>query len=147
MNLAGALCLETGHCQIVEAVRITAETTVALFARLERANPDKRRIHVILDNAGTNRGQAVRDWLARPGCRISPVYLPAYAPNINAIERLWKVMHSHVTHNRYYDDFRTFAEAVLGFFKTTLPRRWNTIRDTVSDSFHVIRPENFRVIG
>ena len=82
VNLAGALCLETGHCQIVEDLRITAETTVELFARLERANPDKRLIHVILDNAGTNRGQPLRAWLARPDCRIRPIYLPAYAPNL-----------------------------------------------------------------
>ncbi len=147
VNLAGALCLETGHCQIVEDVRITAETTVELFARLERANPDKRLIHVILDNAGTNRGQPLRAWLARPDCRIRPIYLPPYAPNLNAIERLWKVMHSHVTHNRYYEDFRTFAEAVMRFFTTTLPQGWRTIRDTVNDNFHIIRPEKFRVVG
>ena len=57
VNLAGALCLETGDCRIVEDVRITAETTVELLARLERANPGKRLIHVILDNAATNRGR------------------------------------------------------------------------------------------
>ncbi len=124
VNLAGALCLETGHCQIVEDVRITAETTVELFARLERANPDKRRIHVILDNAGTNRGQPLREWLARSDCRIRPIYLPPYAPNLNAIERLWKVMHQHVTRNRHYEDFRAFAEAIMRFFKTTLPQGW-----------------------
>ena len=147
VNLAGALCLETGHCQIVEDVRITAETTVELLSRLERANPDKRLIHVILDNAGTNRGQTLRAWLARPDCRIRPIYLPSYAPNLNAIERLWKVMHQHVTHNRYYEDFRTFAEAVMRFFTTTLPQGWSTIRDTVNDNFHIIRPEKFRVVG
>ena len=32
VNLAGALCLEAGHCQIVEDVRITAETTVPMPA-------------------------------------------------------------------------------------------------------------------
>ena len=56
-------------------------------------------------------------------------------------------MHQHVTHNRYYEDFRTFAEAVMRFFKTTLPQGWSTIRDTVSDNFHIIRPEKFRVVG
>lgn len=147
VNLVGALCLETFDCQIVEDERITAETTVKLLARLERVNPDKRGIHVILDRGGTNRGQPVREWLARPGCRIRPIYLPSYAPNLNAIERLWKVMHQHVTHNRYYEDFRTFAEAIMRFFKTTLPEKWRTIRDTVNDNFHIIRPEKFRVVG
>jgi transposase len=147
VNLAGALCLETGDCQIVEDVRITSETTIALFAKVERANPHKRLIHVILDRAGTHRGQALQDWLARPGCRIRPIYLPAYAPNLNAIERRWKLMHQHVTHNRYYPDFRTFAEAVMRFFKTTLPREWKLFRDTITDNFHIVRPEQFRVDG
>ena len=80
VNLAGALCLKTGHCQIVEDLRITAETTVELFARLERANPDKRLIHVILDNAGTNRGRPLRAWLVRPDCRIRPIYCPPTPP-------------------------------------------------------------------
>jgi transposase len=147
VNLAGALCLESFDCQIVEDLRITTETTIALFARLERANPGKRLIHVILDRAGPHRSQALRDWLARPDCRIRLIYLPPYAPNLNAIERLWKLMHQHVTHNRYYADFRTFAEAVMRFFTTTLPREWTLFRDTVTDNFHIIRPEKFRVIG
>ena len=55
-------------------------------------------------------------------------------------------MHSHVTHNRYHPDFRTFAEAMMRFFKTTLPDKWHEIRDTVNDNFHIIRPEKFRVV-
>ena len=56
-------------------------------------------------------------------------------------------MHSHVTHNRYYEDFRTFAEAIMRFFTTTLPQGWGTIRDTVNDNFHIIRPRNFGSSG
>jgi len=146
VNLAGALCLETGDLQLVEDERITAETTVKLLARLERANPGKR-LHVILDNAATHRAPALRTWLARPDCRVSLIFLPPYAPNLNAIERLWQVMHRHVTHNRYHPDFRSFAEAVMRFFKSTLPDKWHEIRDTVTDNFHIIHPEKFRVLG
>ena len=66
---------------------------------------------------------------------------------LGELERLWKVMHEHVTHNRYYDNFRAFAEAIIRFFKSTLPRNWRTIRDTVNDTFHIVRPDQFRVIG
>lgn len=52
-----------------------------------------------------------------------------------------------VTRNRYHEDFRTFAEAVMRFFKTTLPDKWHEIRNTVTDNFQIIRPEKFRVIG
>lgn len=146
VNLAGALCLETGDFRMVEDERITAETTVRLLERLERANPGKR-LHVILDNAATHTAPPVKDWLARPGCRTRLVFLPAYAPNLNAIERLWQVMHRHVTHNTYYPDFRSFAEAVMRFFKSTLPERWHQIRDTVTDSFQIIDPRKFRLLG
>jgi transposase len=146
LNLAGALCLETGDLQIVEDERVTAETTVKLLARLERANPGKR-LHVILDNAATHGAPPVRQWLARPGCRTSLIFLPAYAPNLNAIERLWQVMHRHVTHNRYHPDFRSFAEAVMRFFTATLPDKWQEIRDIVTDNFHIIDPGKFRLVG
>ena len=46
-----------------------------------------------------------------------------------------------------YEDFRTFAEAIMRFFTTTLPQGWGIIRDTVNDNFHIIRPEKFRVVG
>jgi transposase len=147
LNLMGALNLENFDLRLVETLKMSTQTTIDLLTRLERHNPGKRIIHVILDRAPVHRGQAVRDWLERPGCRIRLHFLPAYAPNLNAIERLWKLMHEHVTHNRYYDSFRAFAEAIMRFFKTTLPQSCRTIRDTVSDNFHIIRPEKFRVVG
>jgi transposase len=106
LNLMGALNLETFDLRLVETVKMSTQTTIELLARLERHNPDKRAIHVILDRAPVHRGEAVRAWLARPGCRIKLHFLPAYAPNLNAIERLWQLMHEHVTHNRYHDTFR-----------------------------------------
>lgn len=147
MNLMGALNLENGDFRMVETLKMSSQTTIDLLERLERAYPLMRVIHVVLDQAPVHRGQAVRDWLARPGCRIKLHFLPAYAPNLNAIERLWKLMHEHVTHNRYYDNFRTFAEAIMRFFKTTLPKNWQSFRDTVNDNFHIVRPEQFRVVG
>lgn len=77
VNLAGAL--ETGDFRMVEDETITAETTVKLLERLERANSGKRR-HVILDRAATHRASPVAAWLARPDCRTSLIFLPAYAP-------------------------------------------------------------------
>ncbi len=147
MNLMGALCLETFDLQLIETLKMSTQTTIDLLARLERHNPDKRIIHLILDRAPVHRGGAVRDWLERPGCRIRLHFLPAYAPNLNAIERLWKVMHEHVTHNRYYANFRAFAEAIMRFFKSTLPKNWKSLRDQINDNFHIVRPEQFRLIG
>jgi transposase len=147
MNLMGAICLESGDFQMIEALKMSSQTAIDLLAKLERANPESRYIHVLWDRAPIHRSQTVQDWLNRPGCRIRLHFLPAYAPNLNAIERLWKVMHEHVTHNRYYESFRAFAEAIMRFFKSTLPRKWDAIRDIVNDNFDIVRPEQFRFVG
>jgi transposase len=147
MNLMGALNLENFDLRMVETVKMTMESTIELLTRLERNNSLASVIHVILDQAPVNRGREVREWLARPGCRIKLHYLPAYSPNLNAIERLWKLMHQHVTHNRYYPKFRDFADAVTRFFKSTVPKNWKSFRDIITDNFDIIRPEKFRFVG
>ena len=96
------------------------------------------------------RGKAarlVRQWLERPGCRIKLIFQPSYAPHLNAIERLWGVMHREVTHNSFYASFALFTEAIDDFFRRRLPREWTTWRDTITDNFRIISHKDFRVLG
>lgn len=146
LNLHGALCLEDFDCQIIEGETISAVTTLRLFQRLSARHPNKRTIHVFLDNARYHHARDVQAWLSRPDCRIVPHFLPPYAPNLNAIERLWATMHREVTHNKYYPTVTEFNDAIFEFFESTLPNRWKSFRDTISDTFHIIQPENFRVL-
>ena len=113
LNLHGAIDLETGLTRIMDVQTVDAASAIALFEALERAYPAMRRIHVFLDNARYHHARAVRDWLQQPGRRIVLHFVPSYCPHLNPIERLWKVMHEHVTHNKCYAKFRDFAEAVL----------------------------------
>ena len=147
VNLHGALNLENFHCPLVEAERINAASTIALFEKLEASNPDKRRIHVFADNARYHHAVLVRQWLERPNCRIKVIFQPAYAPHLNAIERLWGVMHREVTHNKFYPNFVLFVEAIDNFFRRRLPNEWRDWRDTVTDNFRVISHRDFRVLG
>jgi hypothetical protein len=39
-----------------------------------------------------------------------------------------------------------FVQAIQGFCTVTLPKHWKSIRDTVSDNFHIIRRDDFRVV-
>ena len=118
-----------------------------LLAKIEARNPNKRLIHVIWDNAAYHKGPDVREFLARPDCRIHLIHLPPYCPHLNPIERLWAVMHQCVTHNHHYPTQKQFADAILRFFRDTLPNEWETFRNQVSDSFRVVTHEKFRVLG
>jgi transposase len=146
VNIHGALNLETFDVPFVEPATVDGTSSVQLLAKIEARNPDKRIIHVIWDNAPYHRGPDVRAFLSRPDCRIRLIALPPYCPHLNPIERLWKVMHEHVTHNRYYPTQKQFAEAILNFFRKTIPKKWQSLRDQITDNFRIVSNEQFRVL-
>ena len=147
LNLHGAIDLETGLIRIIEVQTVDAMSTIALFEAMERAYPALRRIHIFLDNARYHHAKLVREWLAQPGRRIVLHFVPAYCPHLNPIERLWLVMHKHVTHNKTYAKFRDFADAVLGFLREDVPRRFDEFSSTITDNFRVIDPKDFRILA
>ena len=146
VNIHGAVNLETFDTPFVEPITVDGVSAVQLLAKIEARNPDKRVIHVIWDNAPYHKGPDVRAFLARSACRIHLIQLPTYCPHLNPIERLWAVMHQYVTHNRCYPSQKQFANAILAFFRETIPKEWKKFRDKVSDNFRVINHENFRVL-
>ena len=79
------------------------------------------------------------------GRRIRLHFVPAYCPHLNPIERLWGLMHRHVTHNKCYATCAQFADATLGFLREKVPRKWAD-RAIITDNFRVISPKDFRVV-
>ena len=114
---------------------------------LSGRHPGKRMIHLFLDNARYHHAKLVQQWLARPGCRIKLHFIPAYCPHLDAIERLWGLMHKHITHNKCYASFLDFSVAVLTFLRYDVPKNWNIYCDQVTDNFRVIDPKDFRVLA
>ena len=147
INIHGAFNLETFDFTFVEDLRICGETTLRLLEKLERTYPDKWQIHVFVDNARYHHAKMLKAWLERPQCRIKLHFLPPYAPHLNPIERLWGVMHEHVTHNKYYPKFTAFLDAVLLFFTETVPKKAGEWRETITDNFRVISQKEYRLIG
>lgn len=146
LNIHGALNLETGETHMIEALSVDADSTIRLLTLLEARYPHKRVIHFTVDNARYHHAKKVKQWLAQPGRRIRLRFVPAYCPHLNPIERLWGVMHRHVTHNRCHANFNAFVAEILTFLREEVPRRWQEFRDQVTDNFRVIRPQEFRVI-
>src|SRR6202789_1685929 len=147
INIHGAIDLETGQTRMLEAETIDAMSTIRLLESLELLYPLMACIHVFLDNARYHHAKLVKEWLARPGCRIKLHFLPAYCPHLNPIERLWGVMHKNITHNKCYETCGEFAEATLTFLRREVPGRWGKYSSTVTDNFRVITPKEFRVIA
>jgi transposase len=147
INIHGAIDLETGQTRMIEVETVDAVSTITLLESLELLYPLLVCIHVFLDNASYHHAKLVKEWLARPSCRIKLHFLPAYCPHLNPIERLWGVMHKNVTHNKTYGTCKQFAEATLDFLRDKVPRNWGKYSSTVTDNFRVITPKEFRVIA
>ena len=107
----------------VAPITVDGVSSVQLLAKIEARNQDKRNIHVIWDNAAYHKGPDVRAFLSRKNCRIHLILLPPYCPYLNPIERLSAVMHQHVAHNRAYPLQTQFTEAILKFFRKTIPKQ------------------------
>ena len=147
INVHGAIDLETGRTRMIEVETVDAVSTIRLLESIEAFYPMLALIHVFLDNARYHHAKLVQDWLSRPDCRIRLHFIPAYCPHLNPIERLWGVMHKHVTHNKCYATCSQFADATLGFLRETVPRNWANLCDSVTDNFRVISPKDFRVMA
>lgn len=116
VNINGALSWPDRTVMHLEAEKITSEAMIALFDRLADRHPAATAIDVVLDNASYNHSAAIKAYLARDGCRIRLVYLPAYSPNLNLIERLWWFLKKTALWNEYYPTFAQFKAAIDGFF-------------------------------
>ena len=99
LNIHGAIDLETGQTRMLEVTTVDAVSTIRLMIALLAMYPRKRLIHLFLDNARYHHAKLVQEWLGRPGCRIKLHFIPAYCPHLDPIERLWGLIHRHVTHN------------------------------------------------
>ena len=77
-------------------------------------------ITLVLDNARYQRCRIVQDLAAQ--LDIELLFLPAYSPNLNLIERLWKFVKKQCLYAKYYEDFNAFKNAIstcLGQTDTT----------------------------
>jgi transposase len=114
INLSGAIDVTSHKILIQEDQTLNAESTIEFFQNIEKAYPDKQKIHVFCDNAPYYRNKKVKKYLELS--KIVLHFLPPYSPNLNPIERLWKWMKERVIYNTYYEHFEEFKGAIMGFF-------------------------------
>lgn len=70
-------------------------------------------ITLVLDNARYQRCQMVMQLAQELGMEL--LSLPPYSPNLNLIERLWKLLKKERLNCVYYENFSFFKGAIQGF--------------------------------
>jgi transposase len=67
---------------------------------------------LLLDNARYHHARLHKDW--RSGCDdvFHCEYLPPYSPDLNPIERVWKLTRRLCVHNRYFPELSDLVNLV-----------------------------------
>lgn len=134
VNLNGALNLENMAITVLNEETIDTYAVMRLIITLEEKQP-AGEIFLIMDNASYNHSYLLRLFLDDHP-RIHLKYLPPYSPNLNIIERLWKFYHTK-HHDKYFEKFKEFEDAVLLFFKN-INQFDAELKTLLTDSFQTL---------
>ncbi len=85
-----------------------------------------RRVLAISDNAQYHRSKLHLEWRDQQAPQFGLDFLPPYSPDLNPIERVWKLTRRLCLHNRYFGLLDGVVSAVEGQFA-----EWATPNDTL----------------
>jgi transposase len=71
-----------------------------------------RRVAVITDNARYHHARLHKEWREQCAQRFALDFLPPYSPELNPIERVWKLTRRLCLHNRYFPQLDEVTRAV-----------------------------------
>ena len=136
MHFIGALSLKEMNLFAQEYETVDADSMIAFFTSLE-ASSKATKIHIICDNGRSNKNKKIEEYLKTS--RIEIHYLPPYSPNLNPIERLWKVLREKKTYNKCYEKFTDFKAEIRKFFLEDIPKIKNMLITRITDNFQRIQ--------
>ena len=138
LNVLGALDAVTKEVvTVVNSGYINAMCVCDLLEKL--ATSRSLPITVVLDNARYQRCAVVQT--KADELKIELLFLPAYSPNLNLIERLWKFVKKQCLYAKYYPDFSSFTTAIERCLQDT-----RTIHAKALNSLLSLNFQTFQVV-
>jgi transposase len=122
----GAVRSSDGLLVTQRANKFNAETFQRFLSKLIRRKRSGRKMFVVADNARWHHAKVLRPWLKRQKNSLRLDFLPPYSPELNHIERVWKLTRRLCTHNHYFEFLEELIVAVEEQFE-----RWIKPNDTL----------------
>lgn len=98
-------------------------------------------ISLVWDNARYQKCAVVTQLAAELG--ITLVYLPAYSPHLNLIERLWRFVRQECLYSQYYADFDSFKSAITTFIETAQVQKKKQLESLMTWKFQSFKKVQF----
>jgi transposase len=108
----GAVSLRAGKLVTAFEPRFNAESFQGFLEHLLKHRSPGKRLILVLDNAKYHHARALQPWLRQHRKVLTLLFLPPYSPELNPIERVWKLTRRLATHNRHFPTLNDVVNAV-----------------------------------
>ncbi len=144
LNILGAYCPDDHEYLDLRLTRsnVNGEQFVNFLRVLRSMHPETERFILYVDGAKYYSSPVVKAWLQRhPEFHLSQI--PAYSPNVNLIERLWKFMRGKALcqWHKTFDDMQTAVSGVLDHLQDYR----DELQTRMTETFHIIDKEEIPV--
>jgi len=96
-----------------ETDKFNAESFWRFMKRLKKASGRSgRRVVIISDNARYHHARLHKEWREQNAGCFALSFLPPYSPELNPIERVWKLTRRLCLHNRYFPELQNVIQTV-----------------------------------
>lgn len=141
LNVLGAFCPED-HEYIdlrIPKGSLNAQTVIALLDKIRARHPETKKFILYLDNAKYQHAKLVAahvEKLRQEGVVFVLKFLPAYSPNLNLIERLWKFARKHAL--RCWHETFEAMQAAIGQVLDNLSHYEGELATLMTLKFHLV---------
>jgi transposase len=144
LNILGAYCPDDHEYVDYRLTRdnINGEQFVNFLRLLRSLHPETERFILYVDGARYYGSPVVKEWLRRhPEFHLSRI--PAYSPNVNLIERLWKFMRAKALcrWHKTFEDMQAAVSEVLDH----LEGYRGELQTLMTEKFHIIDKQDIPV--
>lgn len=100
-----------------ETDKFNAETFLAFLKQLRKASCQcRKKVVVLSDNARYHHATLHKEYRESCADKFALEFLPPYSPDLNPIERVWKLARRCCTHNKYFESIEKMTSAIESKF-------------------------------
>jgi hypothetical protein len=151
LNILGAYCPDDQEYldRRYTDKNLNAQSVIELFTLMMGQHPQTKHFRIYLDNARYQHATMLKEWIAQTkkatGVTFDLKHLPAYSPNLNLIERLWKFLRKEAL-QRWHPTFEEMQQAVANVLDN-LPRYHKQLETLMSERFHLTPQVSTIIVG
>jgi transposase len=141
LNVLGAYCPDDQEYldRRYTDFNLNAQSVIELFTLMMSKHPQTKHFRIYLDNARYQHAKILMEWIGKTrkesGVWFDLKHLPAYSPNLNLIERLWKFLRKQAL-QKWHPSFEDMQKAVAEVLDN-LPKYREQLNTLMTERFHL----------